>query len=110
MKLRNKSPTSICLILLILAAAVLKAGFIADGIAVCTATGGQLDHRVASDGAGGAVIAWEDQRAGNLDIYGQRIDPYGVSRWTADGVALCAAARALQAGKSVSTRKMILLM
>ncbi|UCD19688.1 MAG: T9SS type A sorting domain-containing protein [candidate division WOR-3 bacterium] len=94
MQLRYKSPTSIYLILLIFAAAGLRAGFIANGIAVCTATGGQLNHRVASDGYGGAVITWEDERLGaaNSDIYSQRITLIGDTLWREDGEAVCVAA------------------
>ncbi|MGH1363152.1 MAG: FlgD immunoglobulin-like domain containing protein [Calditrichia bacterium] len=32
---------------------------------------------IASDGAGGAYIAWEDNRSGNWDIYGDRVDATG---------------------------------
>jgi len=49
---------------------------------------------MASDGAGGAVIAWQDQRdlgTTNTDIYAQRLDASGASQWQSDGVALCTA-------------------
>ncbi len=44
-----------------------------------------------SDGAGGAIVAWEDNRSGPYDIYGQRVNGSGVPQWTPNGVAVCAA-------------------
>jgi len=60
-----------------------------DGIAVCTAAGSRERPSIAPDGAGGAVIAWQDGRNGSDDIYVQRVSANGVPLWTADGVALC---------------------
>ncbi|TAL58029.1 MAG: T9SS type A sorting domain-containing protein [Bacteroidetes bacterium] len=58
--------------------------------AICTAVNNQQNPRIVSDGSGGAIIAWNDQRPGpNYDIYVQRIDASGVVIWTADGVAVC---------------------
>jgi hypothetical protein len=63
------------------------------GVAVCTATGNQWDLRAISDGAGGAIAAWQDARAGaTYDLYAQRIDGTGAVKWTANGVAVCTAA------------------
>ncbi len=63
------------------------------GVAVCTATGYQLEPYIVSDGEGGAVIVWEDYRtASHYDIYAQRIDSLGNTMWAAGGVALCTAA------------------
>lgn len=63
-----------------------------DGVAVCTAAGRQITPRMVTDGAGGAVIVWEDQRvSGSSDIYAQRIDSNGATLWTADGVPVCTA-------------------
>ena len=38
---------------------------------------------------GGAIIAWDDRRNGNWDIYVQRIDADGNSLWASNGVAAC---------------------
>lgn len=62
------------------------------GIAVCTATGGQGQAVMVEDGSGGAEIAWVDLRAGNEDIYAQRISSAGSPLWAPDGVAVCTAA------------------
>jgi hypothetical protein len=63
----------------------------ANGVALCTAVGVQADPTVVSDGAGGSIVAWRDERAG-VDIYTQRVNEQGVVQWTANGVALCTAA------------------
>ena len=61
-----------------------------DGIAVCGATDGQFSPQIISDGIGGAIIAWHDNRNGNFDIYAQRIDANGANVWAiADGTVLC---------------------
>jgi hypothetical protein len=65
----------------------------ANGVAVCTAANSQLDQQIIPDGAGGAIIAWDDFRNGsNYDVYAQRLNAAGVPQWTANGVAVCAAA------------------
>jgi hypothetical protein len=63
----------------------------ANGVALCVAAAQQTDPAIVPDGAGGAVVVWQDDRGGNNDIYAQRVGATGVARWTANGVALCAA-------------------
>jgi hypothetical protein len=49
-----------------------------NGRSVCTDANDQLYQCIASDGAGGAVIAWEDYRPGSSsDIYAMRIERNG---------------------------------
>jgi hypothetical protein len=50
-----------------------------DGKPVCTADSNQLRPNAIADGAGGAFVAWTDERNGsdNTDIYGTRIDGNG---------------------------------
>src|SRR5207247_4067329 len=43
-----------------------------DAVAVCTSSGTQDAQVIVSDGAGGAIIEWEDQRSGIFDIYALR--------------------------------------
>ena len=45
----------------------------ANGLAICTATGNQLNHVLVSDGAGGAISQWQDSRDGQNDIYAQHL-------------------------------------
>jgi FlgD Ig-like domain len=63
-----------------------------NGVALCTVPGGQLSPRIASDGAGGAIVAWYDIRNGaDWDIYASRVNAAGVPQWAANGVAICTA-------------------
>jgi len=64
----------------------------ANGTAISTATDEQEDLELVSDGAGGAVIVWEDERSGEDDIYAQRVDSNGSTQWTANGAAISTAA------------------
>jgi hypothetical protein len=50
--------------------------------------------KIASDGAHGAIIAWEDERNGasNVDLYAQRLNANGATQWASGGVAVCNAA------------------
>ena len=63
-----------------------------NGVALCTASGEQGYPLAASDGSGGAIVAWEDQRSGGRDIYARRVNASGAAQWSSDGVAVCAAA------------------
>ncbi len=62
-----------------------------DGVAICSATGGQDNPTIVSDGLDGAIITWFDYRNGNADIYAQLVNASGASQWTANGVAICTA-------------------
>ncbi len=75
----------------------------ADGVAACAAPGDQLSPVAVCDGSGGAIIAWQDRRAGDgSDIYAQRIDSSGNAHWAADGLAVCRAASDQTALSAVS--------
>jgi len=64
----------------------------ADGVPLSTAVGNQQYPAIASDGAGGAIVTWEDYRGGaTADIYAQRVGALGNTTWTNDGLALCTA-------------------
>ncbi len=54
-----------------------------NGVAVCTQTASQTAPMIVSDGAGGAIIAWQDSRAGagKGSIYAQRVNSSGVPQW-----------------------------
>jgi len=60
----------------------------ADGVAVCT-VGGSVHQRAVADGAGGAIVAWEDYRGEDTDIYAQRIAATGSVQWGAAGRPIC---------------------
>lgn len=64
----------------------------ANGLGICVATNSQRNPSIASDGAGGAIIAWDDGRNGtDYNIYARRVDVAGTLQWTINGVALCIA-------------------
>jgi hypothetical protein len=65
--------------------------WIPNGVAVSAAFSNQSAPAIASDAAGGAIIAWLDQRSGSEDIYAQRMGYNGFPQWTANGVPVCAA-------------------
>jgi hypothetical protein len=62
-----------------------------NGTVICNASDYQSIYGIISDGAGGAIIVWEDHREGylNADIYAQRIDTDGNIRWTPNGTVIC---------------------
>lgn len=63
-----------------------------DGVGLCVADGHQYTPQLVSDGAGGAIVAWEDKREGSqYDIYAQQVDAGGNALWAADGVPVCVA-------------------
>lgn len=59
-----------------------------NGIPICTASGNQLTPDISSDGEGGAIIVWQDERGSNMDIYGQRVNSEGENQWTTNGVVI----------------------
>ena len=62
------------------------------GIPVAISDSIQRYPSIVSDGAGGCIVAWEDRRNGNVDIYAQRVDSSGSPIWNNSGVAVCIAA------------------
>jgi FlgD Ig-like domain len=63
-----------------------------NGVVICNASGDQVSPAIESDGAGGAIVAWQDFRAGGTGVYAQRINAAGGVQWTPNGVALSTAA------------------
>lgn len=59
-----------------------------DGIQLTSQSGSQDESSITADGAGGAIIAWEDRRNNDFDIFAQRVGPTGNLHWGADGVAI----------------------
>ena len=62
----------------------------AAGVEICTEDGDQRKPQLVTDGAGGAIIVWEDKRNGtDFDIYAQRIEEGGGVQFAANGIAVC---------------------
>src|SRR5262249_52712043 len=60
----------------------------ANGVALCIAANDQSSPKIASDGAGGAFVTWQDLRSGS-SIYAQRVNASGAPQWGADGNSVC---------------------
>ena len=53
------------------------------GVRLCGANRSQFNQLIASDGAGGAIVAWQDERLlGDTDIYAQRVLSSGTLPFT----------------------------
>ena len=76
----------------VLASGAMDPAWPAAGLAVCTAVKDQLVPTIVPDGAGGAVIAWQDDRV-FYDVYAQHVLASGVvdPAWPVNGRALCTA-------------------
>jgi hypothetical protein len=65
----------------------------ADGVPVSDAAGAETHPAIAADGTGGVIVAWQDQRGADLDVYAQHLGANGARAggWASGGVALVAA-------------------
>ena len=63
-----------------------------DGVALCSTNLTRPYPAIAPDGAGGAIVAWQDSRGENVDVYAQRVDADGLPLWTTGGVPVSTAA------------------
>ena len=74
------------------------------GTPICTNYSDQLYSEMVSDGQGGAIIAWFDQRnvIYRFDIYAQRINAEGYVLWELDGMPVCTSSSAKLEMKMVS--------
>jgi hypothetical protein len=75
--------------------ASLAPGWPANGIRVSPVAGVQTSPVIVADGAGGAFVAWEDERdyaTNRTDIYAQHLTAEGAvaAGWPQDGLAVCA--------------------
>ena len=69
----------------------LHADWVEDGIAICTIFNNQDTPVIVSDGSGGAIIAWRDNRTLTTDIWAQRVDDDGNILWLPDAMPVCTA-------------------
>ena len=56
---------------------------------ICIAGSEQNHINITSDGDGGAIIVWEDNRGTSTDIFAQRIDREGNTKWSENGITVC---------------------
>ncbi len=59
-----------------------------NGVVVCNAAGAQRFSAIASDGAGGCIIAWRDERGATAEVFTQRVNSAGAVQWAANGVQI----------------------
>ncbi len=65
----------------------------ADGIPLAGVMGVQYYPQAVSDGTGGAVVVWQDNRKGaDYDVYGQRLSRSNGILWVSTGLPICTAA------------------
>ena len=62
-----------------------------NGVPICDAEGIQKNRAITSDGRGGVVAVWRDERDVFSDLYAQRIDADGRPQWKLNGIPLCTA-------------------
>jgi hypothetical protein len=73
------------------------------GVVVTAASGNQFPMDAISDGTGGAIIVWDDNRVsqGIPDVFGQRINCDGAALWQVNGIPIANTPGALN-GQPVS--------
>lgn len=71
------------------------AGWPTNGRRLTGAVDNQKNEVLVGDGAGGAIVAWQDSRATNDDIYAMRVTGSGVldPSWTVNGKGVCMSGR-----------------
>jgi hypothetical protein len=72
------------------------------GAPVCIAAGLQHAPYLIADGAGGAIMAWGDERNDLGDIYAQRVNAAASPAWTLNGAPVCTATLRQGGGALVS--------
>ncbi len=60
-----------------------------NGTIICNDMADQLDPQICSDGSGGAIIAWHDDRYDEMDIFVQKVDTNGIPKWDSNGIIVC---------------------
>ncbi|MHA1381574.1 MAG: hypothetical protein ACTSRG_24670 [Candidatus Helarchaeota archaeon] len=65
----------------------------ANGTVICNDSRAQMLPEICNDGAGGAIITWQDRRDLTTvdDVYAQWINSSGYTQWEANGTPVCTA-------------------
>jgi len=73
------------------------------GVVISSAAGNQEAPQIIADGAGGAIVVWEDARTGlGYNIYAQRVNAKGERLWNEKGVAIATSANDQIAARLIS--------
>src|SRR5207245_2023719 len=59
--------------------ATISPGWAVNGVPVCTAPGDHVLARLADDGAGGTIVAWQDTRFGSTQIFASHVGADGTA-------------------------------
>ncbi len=63
-----------------------------DGTPLCDEANTQASIQIAPDGGGGVFLVWNDNRTDPpADVFAQRVDIFGSTLWSPDGVSVCGA-------------------
>lgn len=62
-----------------------------QGLPVCTAADQQLYPCLEVDSFGNTIIAWDDSRTPDRNIYAQKLSPNGAAQWQTNGASVCTA-------------------
>src|SRR5262245_5279091 len=86
----------------VLSTGIVDGAWPTNGRVLCGASGNQSVPCIASDGSGGAVVAWSDLRGANSDIYAQHVLVSGTldPSWLTNGSPVCTAS-GNQSGPSI---------
>lgn len=60
----------------------------AGGVRLATSESTQINPAIVTDGAGGAIVVWQDDRFGDWDIFAQRVLADGSLAWDANGLCV----------------------
>ena len=64
-----------------------------DGVQLSTFAGAEVNPAILADGAGGAIVVYQEVHGSFYDIYAQRVNASGALQWTATGLPVCQAAQ-----------------
>jgi len=64
----------------------------ANGVAVCAADSAQFAQTIVTDMSGGAIIGWDDGRAGFRAVYAQHLNSSGANLWASGGLLIATGA------------------
>jgi predicted lipoprotein with Yx(FWY)xxD motif len=63
-----------------------------DGVAVCATDSSQFVQTIVSDKSGGAILGWDDDRAGFREVFAQHVNANGTLLWAPLGLKISTAA------------------
>ena len=62
-----------------------------NGVAACSADSAQFAQTIVADKSGGAIIGWDDARAGFREVWAQHLNASGIALWAPTGLKIATA-------------------